>query len=468
MSRKVLFSVMVLFALSCVLVSCHKDSETSALKQAEDCSLTDEMLEFSSQIELEDAIRNTEKASITTPITRSRSKNFTSLYDALVEEKLSHLDKEAIEEITREGLIYEPEDDFLGSTAFSLFLNQKREIKVEGKIYRYVPNGVFIYSNSQLSTLVDQVDISPFDSMANGDEIVLEEGIIFHRIEYAKTVVSAETRASSLSPVGGFTLDNGAYIPADRIHATLYEEEGGDAGKFRRWVASLGSNVSVLSINEFDSKHRMTLRVYSQDFVIYKGTGMAVRFQQKVLGVWFRKKTDEIRYGSVGPLCKYTYKDPRALLSDIIIKPAPKSYYSKPVVFFEVTVPYLKNLSISNQDIQKLLGDALKNNQTTISRFLNNNPSLDKNPRGVFATENPRVEYFLFPRVTEQVEYNDRRESMEWDVNWLFGATLSYNLGGSFSVSPYIPDTKSIEILRIFTYGAVKYNGIWRMCIVYC
>lgn len=450
------------------LVSCSKSQESAFVNQADNDEPRYGILSFNSKSEFNEAIKKAEEGNLYTPSTRSGSAGFLSLYDALVEEKMASLSDEDKAEIAREGLVYEPEDDIICSPVFMSFLNQKREIEVEGKIYRYVSNGVIIYSDSCQSDFIDSLDTDQYDSLMDGEEITMTEGIVFHRIEYAETVISAPTKVSSLSPVDGFYLENGTFIPSKNIHNTLYEEKGGDTGKFRKWVTSL-TGMSVLSINDFDSKHRMTLRVFSQDFVVYEGTGMAIRFQQKVAGMWFRKKCEEMRYGCVGPLVKYTYASPLQLLDEAIIKPAPKSLYTKPVVFFKVSLPILKDLSVSNQDIQRLLFNALSSNQTTISRFLNNNPNLDKNPRGVFSSENPNIAYYLFPRVNEQVVYDDRRECIEWDNNWVFGATLTFNLStGGISGSPFLPDVRSIEILRVFTYGAVKYNNEWRMCVVFC
>ena len=451
-----------------VHVSCSKSQESTILDPIDNNESTYGMLSFNSQSEFQEAIRKAEEGNLYSPSTRSGSAGFLSLYDALVEEKLSGLSDADKAEIAQEGLVYEPEDDIICSPVFMSFLNHKREIAVEGKIYRYVSNGVIIYNDSCQSDFIDSLDTDQYDSLTNGEEISMAEGIVFHRIEYAETVISAPTRVSPLSPTDGFYLENGTFIPSKNIHNTLYEEKGGDTGKFRKWVTSL-TGMSVLSINDFDSKHRMTLRVYSQNFVIYEGTGMAIRFQQKVAGMWFRKKCEEMRYGCVGPLVKYTYESPLQLLDEAIIKPAPKSLYTKPVVFFKVALPVLKNLSVSNQDIQRLLFNALSNNQVAISRFLNNNPDLDKNPRGVFSSENPNIAYYLFPRVNEQVVYDDRRECVEWDNNWVFGATLTFNLStGGISASPFLPSVKSIDILRVFTYGAVKYNNERRMCVVFC
>lgn len=451
-----------LFALS-ILASCTKNHDSVIISHFTDEESVNEMLSFSNLSEFENAIRRAENDGVF--ITKTKSSTFYSLYDSLIEETLASLDEAARAEIEKDGLEFEPLDDYIGSAVFMSFLNTDREIAIDGKIYRYVSNGVFVYPNSSLSGLIDSIDVSQFDCMVDGEVQPMDNGIVFHRIDYSPSTEAPETKLPTRSD--GFYLKDNTFIQNNFVNRTQFVKKGGDGSAFRNLIANMGG-IDVLSINEFDKKHRMVVRVYDQNLLVYHGTGMTVRFQKKVAGIWFNKAADDMRYGCLGPLCKYEYKSPVQIIDEAIIKPAPKQTYSKPIVLFNLSLPYLKSFSVTNQTIESLLYKALQNKQASISKFLNNNPDYKSNARGVFSQENPNTVYYLFPAIDEK-RNNDGRAVLTWDNDWIIGGALTYNLTtGSISGNINLPSVRNIEILRVFSYGAVKYDGVWRACIIYC
>ena len=54
----------------------------------------------------------------------------------------------------------------------------------------------------------------------------------------------------------------------------------------------------------------MKLRMYEQDYIIYRAVGMTVRMQKRTLGIWWRKKAQEFRYGWSAIECEYKFPSP--------------------------------------------------------------------------------------------------------------------------------------------------------------
>ena len=56
-----------------------------------------------------------------------------------------------------EGLIYDPEDEIIADPYFCELLNPQREIEVDGKIYKYVKEGIF-RCDAKDASLLEEVD----------------------------------------------------------------------------------------------------------------------------------------------------------------------------------------------------------------------------------------------------------------------------------------------------------------------
>lgn len=215
------------------------------------------------------------------------------------------------------------------------------------------------------------------------------------------------------------------------------------------------------------------MRTYSQDYGIYRSVGMAVKLQQKVLGAWYRYKAEEIRYGWTAVECIYRYRDPfdanfmsktNAIIKDL-------EGYDKPVVFFKSSLSSVKNASINSA-----VSSILSSNSSSVNSWINANSSYRDNPRGVMTFDySVRSNINVYDRIrmifpqTEEVVYNDRREQVSWDFNWF--PTLnssSVNASGQHVTGEYqLTELQDISVNRGEFYGAVKYNGKWKACVIY-
>lgn len=455
--------------------SCIKEEPFKEVNMS-DVSTTSELMSFATVSELQAYVEDLKEGMSVQ--TKSTSK-FMSLWDYQQKEFIASLDDATRQYIASEGLIYEPEDDLIVDPSFAKVLSPDREIQVGDKIYRYVPEGILIYTNGATSKAVEDVDLSMVKDIEHGNIVELGDGISFQKIVYAhlieedsevKTKATVSNNTSITSQ--GIVLGGGINIPAADIQRVVYEQSASDANGFSQWISGIfGTN--VVAIKEFDSKHRIRMRTYSQDYGIYRSVGMAVKLQQKVLGAWFRYKAEEIRYGWTAVECIYRYRDPfdvnfmsktNAIIKDI-------EGYDKPVVFFKSSLS-----SVENASIKSAVSSILSSNSSSVNNWINANSSYRDNPRGVMTFDysvRSNINVYdkirmIFPQ-TEEVVYNDRREQVSWDFNWFPTLTSSsVDASGQHVTGEYqLTELQDISVNRGEFYGAVKYDGKWMACVIY-
>lgn len=226
---------------------------------------------------------------------------------------MSSLSPQELLEIEQEGLYYEPEDEIIPDPVFAKIVNSNREVKVDDKIYRYVSSGVLIYGDNADMGIINDFDLSKFEYLQDKDEVNIGNDVRFVRLRYGiNTTNSTDTKAPILEPGlydDELILKGGIRIPSVDIRKIEYGKGAGDANGFQKTIASI-FGTSVTAENLFDEKHRMKLRTFSQDYLVYTSVGMTVRMQQKKLGIWWRTKAQEFKYGWTGVECYYTYKGP--------------------------------------------------------------------------------------------------------------------------------------------------------------
>lgn len=402
-------------------------------------------------------------------------------------------------EITAEGLIYEPEDSIIVDPVFSSVLNDRREIQVADSIYRYINDGVLVYEANQE---IDEAKIDKICSKIEGNnlqhrEVQMFDDVKFIKIEYANPVTKGGS--DDLRPYHptdppqpdpeitynddkSITLTNNVKIEDKDIRRVTYRKGNGDANWLQKTVSGIfGTN--VVAENNFDKTHRMKLRTFAQDYILCSSVGMTVRMQQRKLGIWWRKKADEFRYGWSCIECKYSFDTPAftntlptingekpvTKYPTILIKKFP--YRNEKIVLFHVP---LIEYDVESGDINKVVAAGMKAISSTIIDWLKENVSKQNNPRGLYTTDQEdRVVYVTYPQ-GEDVAYNEGREAVRWSLDWFSGnfeISCLYNLSGSggnkfkSGIKSFEPNTK-IDINRAKMYGAVKYDGKWKACVI--
>lgn len=406
-----------------IVSSCIKEDPLSEVKQ--NTSNSTNRMAFATTYDLQSYIEKLKNGIV---IQTKSTSAFVSLWDYQHDEFISSLDEATRQYIASEDLTYEPEDELIIDPTFAKILNPNREIMVGGRIYRYIPEGILIYMPDTAQEIIEGVSLSMVNGIEPGKIVDLGNGIYFQKIIYThlegKTldnITKATVSDNTSINTQGIVLRGGINIPASDIQRVIYEQSASEANGFSQWISGIfGTN--VVAIKEFDSKHRIRMRTYSQDYGIYRSVGMVVKLQQKVLGAWFRYKSEEIRYGWTAVECIYRYRDPidanlrsntNAIIKEI-------EGYDKSVVFFKSSLSSLKNASIKSA-----VSSILNNNSTQVNNWVSSNFAYRDNPRGVMAFDyslrNNTIVYdkirLIFPQAEEAV-YNDRREQVSWDFNW--------------------------------------------------
>lgn len=396
--------------------------------------------------------------------------DFVSLWDSMREKVMSSLSPQELLEIEQEGLYYEPEDEIIPDPVFAKIVNSNREVKVSGKIYRYVSSGVLIYGDNVDKSVINDFDPSEFEYLQDKDEVNIGNDVVFVRLLYgANTVDCASTKAPILEPGlydNELVLQSGTRIPSADIRKVEYEKGAGDSNGLQKTIASI-FGTSVTAENLFDEKHRMKLRTFSQDYLVYTSVGMTVRMQQKKLGIWWRTKAQEFRYGWTGVECYYTYKGPSfptgvTFLNTPVILQDNTNYYEEPLVLF--TVPLI-DYQVTDQRVSSLLKSLLNKNKSKINSWLNNNPNYKSSPQSVFAADTKNSYRMIFPQY-EEMATDDGREKINWDFRVHFQVGVKISSGGVSPTFSPVGDPHKIEIRRGEIYAAVKYDDKWKACAI--
>ena len=504
-TKQVLYST---YALVLVLCSCNREldshNDTSFIQ------FTDNILRFNSLEELNQVV-NSLKISDTYNLNTKTTPDFVSLRQSLIEQGLRNFTDEELTIIQEEGLLYEPEDSLISDPYYCAVLNKDREIIVGNNYYRYVKDGVIKCNVSDLMTLEDTLDnqIQSIDTseLSAGETVTLRNDVQFTKLDYSSTK-SVETDSEILSTGGNIILRprpdtppqseenpsvaydgtklilaDGTSISKNNLRSISFKngEENSNSNDInwfeRLWGEIVGLN--VYAIQEYDSRHRMKLKLFCEDYLIYRSVGMTVRMQKKVLGIWWRIKADEFRYGWSAIECIYKYPQ-------ILFPQPPPINGIRPVsnipAVMKKNFPFaeediiLMNLDFINYDfttgdLNRFLCNGIKSCANTLQKWINSNGNDADNPKGLFAVnEDDNVVYVVFPQ-GEELAYNTGREIVKWDCDWFYGKYVigfSFGLGYSyFGVSSIQFESASkISIGRGCIYAAVKFNGEWRGCVI--
>lgn len=191
-------SMAMLLAAMC---ACTKE-KLSLYHLSEKENQSEMILSFDSETDLAN-YANQFKESQNRELTKTTIKNsdFFSLWDSNREAVLSKLSPDEISEAEREGLEYEPEDEIIADPVFAKILNPKREVSVNGKIYRYVKNGVIVYDKTIDTEIIDNIDYSQYSSLHHRNEVPIRKGVSFIRHirhQYAQKLQKQEHRFLTL------------------------------------------------------------------------------------------------------------------------------------------------------------------------------------------------------------------------------------------------------------------------------
>lgn len=495
------FAALVVLTVS----SCTVFEERSSMNESQynlDPSLMaiveDGVLSFNSEYDLSqmlEAIRLNEVNRLNVmPMTKSGDPSFTSLRESLIEQGLREFTDEELAEIQARGLIYEPEDELIKDPSLIVVLNQDRQVKIGDNTYTFVPEGVVVTAPGVDVDSNDVADVG--GNLEHGETApVGDDGGYIIGIDYNDPHTPGDDSGEWKEPEtdaiggGGYTgggnngnngsgnsrsasleLKDGITIPSSKIRRVSYEKGGGDGSWLTKLVNSIMST-SVLAYNYYDDKHRMVLKMYAQDYIIYRSVGMSLRMQERFLGVWWRKKADEFRYGWTNIECEYVYDAPNPFAPltkspDILTKNidyfGQTTFYYVPFESYDVESGYIEDVVAAGLEERKSVKESYEDYRGT---------GFGSNKNSVYTIKFDKDKAYVevvYPQ-GEEVAYNTGKEKVNWGYEWFFGnytAGISVSGGGWSFEDLNIKSTSTQEIKRGRIYGAVKYNGEWRACVI--
>lgn len=467
------------------------------------------------------------------------NEDFVSLRQHLIDQGLREFTDEELAEIIADSLIYDPEDSLIVDPYMMAMLDADREVQIGDKVYRFINEGLLIYDAP--SIVIDPIgdpfnrdslnDFSPGDLVLPEDGLNLAQGEMtlvqdangntaeLYGVDYGgeddgepddneymdNDFVGDDGSGGSGSSGGGsdsndvdeqdeepgLLLCDGNVVPGDKINFAHYEQGEGDGSWISKGISRLfdGSNVNVVVVNKFNSRHRLKLRMYDIDYIIYESCGMTVRFQKRTLGIWWRRRAEKLYFGW-SPLeieNSFPYKiffdpgNPPAPEIDLGAGDAPTGIARHPEVIkrkmpFSDEEVALFYVHPSDYDFQSGNVDGFfmaYESQSAAFRqrwfnYLTAN-GLSATHVGFYtaSTDNCKMLSILPPQ--SFVMEDSGREAVTWEELRL-GMALQFffSFGDSFSLT----DVKlkrvnlDVKILRGGVYGAAKYNNEFRACMI--
>lgn len=441
------------------------------------------------------------------------NEDFVSLRQSLIDQGLGEFTDEELAEIIADSLVYEPEDSLIVDPYMMAMLDENREVQIGDKIYRFIEQGLLVYDAPSIviDPIGDPFNRDSLNDFSPGDLILPDDGL---NLAVGEMTLVQDTNGNTAElygvdyggeddgePDDNEYMDNdfvggdgggggggapgnaeyvedialkllfgGHCIPENRVKRVIYNDENS------KGLGDLfGTNVTVC--NYFNSRHRMKLRMYSVNYLIYSATGMTVRMQKKVV-CWWRKKAQEFRYGWSAMELKYRFG--RKIFTEHPATATTPKYVEIPAALItefhclktDGVLFYIPESKYNTEDNRATL--VLQNSFSEISDVVESWKNYGPNqayldyPKGVFTvTDDNETLRVMYPQ-EEEVAYNDGREVVNWDYQWLTGGLqfiLNANSDGTFSLKPssFTPNMGS-DILRGSVYAAVKFDDEWRAC----
>jgi len=182
----------------------------------------------------------------------------------------------------------ELDDEVIIDPNFAIILNENREIIVEGKVYKYQENGVFILSEE---------NIDEFRNYINGDELLNntynDNDFGFQEMDYLTRIYYDENQSNTGG--GNEIVQTVPNLLEAKLNFQTYEFSRNPS----LWGETFGYTRSEI-ITVPDDK-RAKLKFWNRNYLLFKSIGTEIRFQKKVkfLGIigWQKSYPTKIAMG---------------------------------------------------------------------------------------------------------------------------------------------------------------------------
>lgn len=327
-------------------------------------------------------------------------------------------------------------------------------------------------SNAKKLKNLDLIEIDKKIELKPGEcQIILEDGLTLIPIDYSQKNLSSSSSSVSSSYIpttpnsntqdSNFMLKNGTTIPDVK---DIEYKAGGEGSWWYKFSTGLfGEN--VVGYQAFSNeKRRMRFEFCNQNYIVYAYTGVDLKMQKKVCGLWWNINAEEMHLGWTAIEFKHTFDRPIKMQAPELDK---ISFINNPL-----------NLGTNESILIHFPSDSYDFATSSLSSILKNGlkEAMKKYPKSLCDKLNKIGEeklsaftaYDIYLYVllgAYEIESTDTKHfKTSFYSQWLPG---NYEVGfcydGSFLMSSIKFDGGSqVEFRRGIVYGAVKYDGEWR------
>ena len=405
-------------------------------------------------------------------------------------------------------------DQLVPDSNFATLLNDDLQIQVGQQIYMVTPDGTFSAEASNqaaLQAMIDDRTLNPDDAPIGtligddtydmGNEIVRYD--TFADAEAVLQEQSASATAGSTGTLGtspcGIAQPNAQYVSfspmlTQQQYCSFPVYAYGAKTIVGGWLQSL-FGVNTSRTENFDRDHRIELKLYNFNYVVYSSIGLKAKFQKKgFLGLWGTMRAPQLILG--WDMVMFDRKVPFTPPNPIQVPSFPSGDIGKTVaketlkfINFEVPSSMVSELASGivpqvykginfaiqpsqvEQELINIEGKALSSLSDKIWSYANSRLAPSQVAFQKSITAGFRMIYA--DKVTTALSRWEKSDTNTEEINLVFDwntCRVTYNgtLGGDFSMvdnvlkPTYENKALSYDVKKASVYGAAQYGGNWK------
>lgn len=411
---------------------------------------------------------------------------FTSLYEHNKEDYFASLTPEerTIIESDPEELEFALPDSIIKDFQFSCILNKDREIQIGDTVFRFVAKGIGYTSASNAQNLIylDSLVRNHKPSITGGPTS-LDKNIQFIWVslhdssdidlgEGASSPGNTEFVDSYPPAATDLTIPGtDLIIPKKDVRETEFNgrwqtgDEGSVSGFFKGFFGAYNS-----AFKYFSKDRKLNLNFYDQNYIIYSNIGTKLKFQKKVLGIWWNVKAEEMYHGWETMWIDYELPNivtsyfPTNIMTQ---KPSIPTYITAPITQAQVNRVLLHlpfgNYDIKEKDLAKAFKLALQKAKAIYeaSKDPSTLPISGQEP-GIYTYQKKTLGIIYGPNCMHV--FDKKSTSSKFFSKWFpcaFSVSAEVSNGTFKIVKINIDPNDHVELRQGSCYGAIKYNGKW-------
>ena len=204
------------------------------------------------------------------------------------------------------------EDELIADSYFASLLNEKREIQVGDIVYKYTEYGAFYTRKANLDKLYQYLSKAGSNKLMvlpPGESTEVSPGIFLFKQSYRSDIQDSyqyesgeQSSNSDLFTANTVPIDDPGPGSGGGSPKPTYPDAPDPVSLTS--CGSMNSNLvtkvfgpAITCHSNFDSKKRIRVRAWNQNFLVYSSLGVKVKSQRKTAGIWFESDADELILG---------------------------------------------------------------------------------------------------------------------------------------------------------------------------